>query len=293
MIDTSQHFRGVALVLGSALAFSAAGVLTKAIAADTWTIVCWRGLVGGLIVAGYVGWRWRQRPMGGIRRLGMQGWVLAAVGAIASLVFILSFKMTYVGNVVAIYATAPFLAAGLSWLLLNETPRMRTLLAAVVSLGGVAVIVHQSLALGNVAGDLVALAMAALNALYMVLIRRFRETDAVLAGALSALLLVPVGFAFGSPLDVVPSDVPLLGLFGVAWAVALVLWTEGTKLIPAAESGFIGTAETPFAIVLAWIVLSELPPSASLVGGAVVIAAVAAHAGWDVRGRKCQRVARR
>ena len=127
----------------------------------------------------------------------------------------------------------------------------------------------------------------------MVLIRRFRETDAVLAGALSALLLVPVGFAFGSPLDVVPSDVPLLGLFGVAWAVALVLWTEGTKLIPAAESGFIGTAETPFAIVLAWIVLSELPPSASLVGGAVVIAAVAAHAGWDVRGRKCQRVARR
>ena len=43
----------------------------------------------------------------------------------------------------------------------------------------------------------------------------------------------------------------LLVLFGLAFAVAVVLWTEGTRRIPAAESGLLGCAETPFAALLA------------------------------------------
>ena len=57
-------------------------------------------------------------------------------------------------------------------------------------------------------------------------------------------------------------------------------------MIPAAEAGLIGTAETPFATVLAWLLLSELPPIASFVGGALVLAGVLAHAALDLQSIK-------
>ena len=58
------------------------------------------------------------------------------------------------------------------------------------------------------------------------------------------------------------------------------LWTEGSRLIPAAEAGLLGSAEVPFAILFGWLFLAEFPPVASLLGGAIVLAAVMfAHVG--------------
>ena len=274
---------GMGLVMASALVFSLAGVLTKMIQADAWTIACWRGLVGGVLIAAYVAWADRGQPLRQTFRLGWPGWLLASVGSLASLAFIFAFKLTYVANVAVIYATAPFVAAGLGWWLMRETPAGRTLIAALFSFVGVVTVVAGGLGAGSIAGDTVALAMTFGCALYMVLIRRFRDTPVVWAGGVSGLQLCVVGAFVVDPLAVSPQDAVLLALFGLSFAVAVVLWTEGTKLIPASESGLLGTAETPFAILLAWLVLAELPPLASFVGGGIVLAAVFAHALRDMR----------
>lgn len=83
------------------------------------------------------------------------------------------------------------------------------------------------------------------------------------------------------PLAVSQTDMVLLVLFGLSFAVAVVLWTEGTRLVPAAESSLLGSAESPFAILFAWLFLAELPPPTSFIGGAIVLAAVFAHAVRD------------
>jgi hypothetical protein len=67
VVRRNEHLLGASLVVASALVFSLSGVLTKAIAAEAWTIVCWRG------------------------------WLLSSVGSLASLAFIFAFRMTYVG----------------------------------------------------------------------------------------------------------------------------------------------------------------------------------------------------
>src|SRR3546814_5371528 len=74
-----------------------------------------------------------------------------------------------------------------------------------------------------------------------------------LAGGATALQLSAVSWLMTDPLAVTRQDALLLALFGLSYAAALILWTEGTKLVTAAESGFLGTAETPFAMLLAWI----------------------------------------
>ena len=269
---------GGLLVIGSALMFSLSGVLTKAITADVWTIVCWRGLIGSLAIAAYVACRRNGASLANTFRLGRQGWLLAAVGSLASLAFIYAFKLTYVANVAVIYATAPFIAAALGWWLLRETLSLQTLLAGLLSLVGVTVVVAGGLGSFSLAGDLMAVAMTCGSALYMVLIRRFRRVSVVWAGGASALLLFFASLPMTEPLDVSARDALLLTLFGLSFAAAVVLWTEGTRRIPAAESGLLGTAETPFAIILAAVLLAELPPTASLAGGAIVFLAVFGHA---------------
>lgn len=276
------HLLGILLVIASALAFSLAGVLTKSIAADAWTIACWRGLLGGMLIALYVAWLGREKPLRESFRLGWRGWLLACVGSLASLAFIFAFKLTYIANVAVIYATVPFMAAGLAWWLLRERFQWRTAVTTTFSLIGVVILIAGGFGSGRLVGDAVALIMTLANALYMVLIRVFRDSPVVLAGGVSALQLFFVGWFVVDPLAVSQQDAVLLSLFGSSFALAVVLWTEGTKLIPAAEAGLLGSAETPFAILLAWLLLSELPPLASFVGGSIVLAAVFAHAAASI-----------
>ena len=125
--------------------------------------------------------------------------------------------------------------------------------------------------------------MTFLSALYVVLIRMFRETPVVWAGAVSAFMLFALGWLVTDPMAVTSRDMALLAAFGTSFALAVILWTEGARLIPASEAGLLGSAEVPFAILFAWLLLAELPPAASLIGGAVVLAAVFAHAGLDWR----------
>ncbi|MEM9565500.1 MAG: DMT family transporter [Actinomycetota bacterium] len=277
-VEHRQRWLGSTLVLASAVLFSCSGVLTKAIEAGSWTILTWRGLIGALGIGGYVWWRDRSRPVAEVFRLGGRGWLVATVGAVGSVTFIVSFKNTFVANVSVIYATIPFVAAALERLFLGRSMRHRTLRAAMWSLVGVVIIVGGSLGSPTIAGDAVALLMVVLNALYMVLIRAFPDTDAVLAGAAGGPLLFAAGWFVGTPLDVTAADGLLLVAFGVVFAVATVLWIEGTRRISAAESGLLGSAETPVAIGLAWLVLGEAPPVASAIGALIVLAAVLGHA---------------
>jgi drug/metabolite transporter (DMT)-like permease len=279
---TRAHTLGVLLVLASAACFSLAGVLTKMVPSDSWTIVCWRGLFAAPLIVLYVLWRERRRPLGAIFRLGWRGWVLATLGSLCSAAFIAAFKATYVANVAVIYATVPFAAAVLGWLALRERVRVSTLLAAAGALLGVVVMVSGGIGAGRLAGDLLALLMTLGMAVYMVLIRVFRQAPVVLALAASSLQLFLAGWFLTDPLAASAADLAIIALFGVVFALAAILLTEGTRRIPAAEAGLLGTAETPLGPLLAWLILAELPPPASLIGGAIVLAVVLAHAARDL-----------
>ncbi len=265
---------GTFLVIASAAFFGLTGVLTKSISADAWTIACWRGLVGAFVISGYVAWRSGGTGLRQAFSLKPPVLLLAAVGAVASLAFIAAFKNTYVANVTIIYATAPFAAAFLGYVVTREGVRRRTMLAACVCLCGVSIIVAGSLGSINLVGDGLALAMTWLSALYMVLIRRFRDAPVVWAGALSGFMVFACAWAFTDPTAVGITDGLLVLAFGFTFASALILWTEGTRFISAADSGLIGSAEIPFAIFFAMLLIGEIPPAATVSGGILVLAGV-------------------
>jgi drug/metabolite transporter (DMT)-like permease len=268
---------GIALVLAACLPFALSGIFTKVITADIWSVLAWRGLFGGGLTLAYALWRGR----GG--SFGAPGWLLVSVGTAASVAFLASFRLTYVANVVLIYALTPFAAAGLGWLVLRERVRLAVLATAAVSLVGVAIIMWGGLGAPQVLGDGVAFAMMLLSALFVVLARRFPATDTMRVGVVSSALLFPVALVMGDPLAMTPADLGWSAAFGLGYAAGYILWMEGVRRIPAAESGVLQLAETPVAIVLAWALLGELPPFATAAGGLVVMGAVLHRALADWR----------
>ncbi len=272
---------GAMLVVLSTVPFALSGTFTRFITADLWTVLALRGAIGSVLTLAYVR---MTRPPGPRLRLGWRGWLLASVGTAASVAFLGAFRLTYVANVALIYAMTPFAAAALGWLFLREPVRRAVIGSTAVSVAGVAVIVAGGLGTGHIAGDATAVAMMLLAALYLVMIRMFRDTPAVLAGAASSLQLFLIGLAVTDPFAISVRDLCWTALFGVSYAAGFILWTEGARRVPAAEAGLLGGAETPFAILFAWAFLSEWPPLATILGGAVVMGAVLWRAVRDARG---------
>ena len=278
------------MMLVSGFGFGATGAISRSIDGDSWQIASWRALIGGIGALAYV---WIRGRVGGSQAreglrlrmratLGPQGLVLVTLAAASMILYVDALQRTEVANVSVIAATVPFLAAGLAWLILRERLRRSTVVAAVVALAGVTLTVAGNLGPGDLDGNVRAVILALSLALIIVLIRRFEGADAVLALGSAGVMLFVVALVVADPLGVSGDQFPLLLFFGAVFAVSLVLWTEGVRLIPAAEAGLLGASETPFSILLAWVVLAEAPPLATVVGGLMVLGAIFGHAGADL-----------
>jgi hypothetical protein len=63
----------------------------------------------------------------------------------------------------------------------------------------------------------------------------------------------------------------------------LVFLVIGGRLVSATENALINTLELPLAVAWVWVCFNEMPTGSSLVGGIIVMAAVAAHVWYSSR----------
>jgi drug/metabolite transporter (DMT)-like permease len=69
--------------------------------------------------------------------------------------------------------------------------------------------------------------------------------------------------------------VPILGLSLVAAVVSYVAGIGAARILGARLSSFVGLTEVMFAVLIAWLVLGELPAPVQLLGGGLIVAGVA------------------
>jgi drug/metabolite transporter (DMT)-like permease len=188
-----------------------------------------------------------------------------------------------VAHVAIIYATVPFLAAGLAWFVMRERPALHAVLASFAALMAVGLMVGLG-GDGSLLGDLLAFLMTASLAVMMVISRRFHGIPVMQAACISALLSGFVAIPFGVDFTVSGPDMFNLVLFGlVNSAIGLVLFTLGSRMLPAIETGLIGSLDAPLAPIWVWLAFSEIPTDTTLVGGLIVFVAVVAHVAGGAR----------
>ena len=273
-----RHAQGVLLIFLSAIAYSSAGFFTRLIHLDAWTMLFWRGLFAGLMILCVIVVQERGRTVAAIRAIGRPGLVAALCSTAATILYLNAFRHTSVADVAVIFAAAPFLTAGLGWLWLGVTEAWTTLAASLFALVGVTIMVGGAVAEGHLIGDLLAFGMTACMAIMMLIIRQQQQTSMLPAACLSALLCPLVVWPLTAPLAIGTGDMLNLFLFGTTqFGLGLVFLTLGGRLVSATENALINTLETPLAVAWVWLCFAETPSITSLVGGIIVMAAVAAH----------------
>jgi len=264
--------KGVLLVAMSAAVFSTAGLFSKGIAADAWSIIFWRGVfaVAGAVVWLFVTGRMRDEAA----RFGRPSMALAVIYAAGTAAFIPAFKLTSVANVALIWSAAPVLAGVLGWWVFGQRMTAGFLIACASVLAGTAVIVQGSFGGSGPSGDLLALWMTLMMVLIMIIYRRWPGTPVTLPTVAASVLLLPFGWGLGDPASASAGQIAMMALFGLTFVVASVTLAGGSTHLAPGETALVSVTETPWAILLAGLVLAEWPSSQTVIGGAVIMAAV-------------------
>jgi drug/metabolite transporter (DMT)-like permease len=278
-----ERFIGVALVLLSAVAWSLNGLYTRYLTTDVYTTLAGRGLAITLLLAvALVAVRGRETG-----RLVVYNARRAAIvilsGSLCMITFIAALFHTTVANVTVIYAISPLIAAVLARFLIGDRLVARTLVAFAVALVGIFIMVGASFGTSRLLGDFLALLMSATFAIVIVEMRRKPNIDNLTSSLLTSLLTFAALLPFASFGSVTRRDAVLLFLFGFTSNVlGFFLFVAGVRRMPPAEAGLIATIEIVLAPLWVWLIFSESPGSATILGGAIVVVAVLFHLSRDL-----------
>jgi drug/metabolite transporter (DMT)-like permease len=271
------------LVAGSAVD-STSGLFTRLLAADAFTAAAGRGLFATLALAAMLWWRDGARAPARLVSVGMAGAAFVALNSLGMVMNILSLRFTAVANFFMIFATAPFVAALAGRVFLAERLDRATLAAALAGLAGIVVMMAGGARSGGLAGDLLACACVLTYAAGVMVVRRNPGMDLlpvlVLTVLASGLMALPLADFAGLG----AREWALLGGLGIfQLAVGTMLIYAAVARIPAAQAGLLGILNAGFAPVWVFVGLGEVPPPATLAGGAIIIAAALAHLAHELR----------
>jgi len=215
---------------------------------------------------------------------GWPGLVTGLLYGLTTVVFLLAVFNTSTANVVFIVAFNPMFAALLSWIFLKERPALATLIAMAAMIVGVGLIVQDGLSSGHLFGDSMALLTAFIIAAAITISRASRR-EMGFVSLLSTVLPAAVGLISVMPAGGFSIEHPAWILFNGAVMMPLALWclATGPRYLSAPEVGMFYLLETVLAPIWVWLIFAETPTTMTLVGGGILVAAIAAHSVWMVR----------
>lgn len=285
------HRKAILTMIAVTLMWSIAGVVTRQLeAARSFEVTFWRSAFNALALAVLLpAWQGpravKQALAGGGRAL----WASALCWCVMYTAFMVALTLTTVANVLITMSLAPLFTALLSRALLGHRLAPRTWAAIAVAGAGIAWMYGRQVAGGearHLVGTAVALAVPVAAAANWTLLQRRRDRRpaggddlamllAVAVGAvLSAAITLPLSLPFAASVH----DLGLLALLGgVQLALPCVLAVSAARALTAPEASLLALLEVVFGVAWAWLGAGEAPGAAVLVGGTLVLLALAGN----------------
>jgi drug/metabolite transporter (DMT)-like permease len=284
---------GLAVAVGSAASFSTSGALAASLIGSGWSpaaAVTARISVAAVVLAipAVITLRGRWQTVRRARVM-IFGYGLLAV-ACAQLCYFSAIQHLPVGVALMIEYTGTVLVVGWMWARHRQRPRVLTLWGSAAALAGLALVLGVvSAARLDLTGVAWALGAAVGLASFFILASDSPDVPPVALAsfgmAVGAVALVVIGLigvlplhaTFGSVLLVrhrVSWLIPVVGLSLVAAVLAYLSGIVAARLLGAKLASFVGLTEVIFAVLIAWLLLGQLPTLLQLAGGALILAGI-------------------
>lgn len=265
-----ERRRSVLFLVICVFLWSTSGLFVKITELNPIALAGGRSLVTAIAI-----WVWLRKPRFTFSREQLGG---AACMAATFLLFISATRYTSAANAILLQYTAPVWVALFGAWFYGERARVVDwgIIGAIVV--GMLLFFGERLSPVGMLGNVLALLGGVTMAMMMLLLRRLRHdsADTILLGNIfTAIIGVP--FLFFTPVQ--PVDVGLLVVMGVLQlALPFVLYSVAIRHLDALETVLIATLEPILNPIWVFLVVGEKPGSLALVGGAIVVGAVAVRA---------------
>ena len=277
--------RGLIFVFMAGVLWSTVGLGIRLIdEATVWQILLYRSISLSLFLAIVIYLRSGRNLLKVVKAAGIPGCIagLALVGAYSGGIY--GIQSTSVANAMLLFASAPFMAAILGWIFLRERVRKATLVATLFAIVGIGIMVQDKSQGGTaLLGNLAALGSAFGFAVFTVALRWGRSGDmlpaAFLSGIFAILITSSICLVSGLTFQISFNDTSIsmgMGVFQVG--AGLVLYTLGSKTLPAAELTLLSLAEVLLGPLWVYLFLNEVATLNTLLGGLVLLLAIAGNA---------------
>jgi len=267
---------GVALMIAAPVLWSSAGVVTRHIqSAQPVEQVFWRSLFAFAFVFAFLLLQ-KSNPWKAVRAAGMPGLISGLMWAIMFTAFLFALSLTSTANALVVMSVSPLLTALFASMFLKDPVPLRTWLAAGAAAIGIAWMFGASLE-RHYLGMAVAFVIPVAAAINVVVLRASAaKLDLIpavmLGGALSCLIALP----FALPFSATPRDLALLAFLGVfQLGVPCMLLVLASRALLAPEIALLGLLEVVLGPLWAWLGAGEVPAGSTLLGGMIVLAALA------------------
>ena len=286
-----NYSRGIFYALLSGVFLSSGGLMVRFLdGADPWTVLFYRSLAFFVTVLFFMMWRYRGDFKQRLLEMRAVDLLVSLFLALGFLFYLMSLYYTSVANTVLLLSTGPFFAAIIGLIVLGEAVSRTTWLSMALAICGVAIMVSRGVSVDDAIGMLLAIMAVLAYASMLVVLRSARESDGrarellpatALAGLLAALFCIPMIDSFALS----QTDFLLSLCFGsVQVGAGFILITLATQIVPAAQVALLSLTETALAPLWVWLVFVETPGTNTLVGGAIILAAVLYNGIVEVRG---------
>lgn len=263
--ETDERRKGLVAVVLAAILWSTGGVLIKLLSLPPYTILGLRALFSAALFA----MLFRESVL----KFSWNILLVAAFNAALVTTYVVSMKLTTAANAIFLQYTAPVYLILLEPLLFRFKLQRINILTVVVCLCGMALFFMGDLEIGDMRGNLLALASGVFLA-GMMLAQRFNQPAhheaAIFQGnLLVALIFMPAVLQGPAPAPVEWGMLAFLGLIQLGLGYAL--FTYGLKRVPAFESSLLAMLEPILNPIWVLVGYGERPSFTALLGGAVIV----------------------
>ena len=214
-------------------------------------------------------------------RIGIAG-IIGGVGLGAAMItFIWSITNTSAAITLLCLSAMPFITALLGFLFLKEKIRPSVWGAIFVSSIGVAIMAFDSVSIGSLNGLIYGLASALGFSIFSVSLRWKKETPKFTTVAIAGLFccIFSITILIQKDLNFLSSskNEGLFALHGTLVCLGLILYSIGSKNLPAAELTLLSLTEVIGGIFWVWIPIlgiNEIPTNNTIIGGFLIFMAI-------------------
>jgi drug/metabolite transporter (DMT)-like permease len=287
-----SYTAGVAFTAAGAMCWSLGGALVRLTDnLDVWQIIFYRSVTVLICMGLWLGYRFGSSLPARLADAGLNAVIAGVAVGTAGLTFVASLFYTTVAEAIFMVGIAPFLSAMLGFWILRERIPPITWVAMTIALVGMGIIFYGNRGGGAFTGTLLAIYSAFCFSCYAVLLRWGQKTEMSAALIWNAIFLIAIsGVVLLLPTGL--RDSSGLQSFAIGWwnaaavfimgavqlTLGLILFTIGSRSVPAAQLSLIALVEPVLSPLWAWLVASELPPISTFAGGAVIVGAIVIQA---------------